>query len=123
MRHKNRILRYLRNSLLLLTVTMAPVFVLQLFAGLIVENCGVPSDIADEVGVYCRLMIVTSLLLILEIHLQSIFINMGHARCVTLNSLVTGIGIDVFCSYFFICKLELGMRGAAFAQIAVMISR
>jgi len=87
------------------------------------EKCGVPSDITVEVAVYCRLMIVTALLLTLEIHLESIFINLGYARCATFNSLVTGIGIDVICTYFFIYKLDLGMTGAGYAQIVVKASR
>jgi len=120
---KDRIPHYLRRSLLLVTMMMSPFFVLQLFAGPILEKCGVPSDITVEVAVYCRLMIVTALLLTLEIHLENIFINLGYARSATFNSLVTGIGIDVICTYFFIYKLDLGMTGAGYAQIVVKSSR
>jgi len=120
---KDRIPHYLRRSLLLVTMMMIPFLVLQLFAGVILEKCGVPADITIEVGVYCRLMIVTTVLLILEVHLESIFINLGYARCATFNSLITGIGIDVICTYFFIYKLGLGMTGAAYAQIVVKSSR
>lgn len=120
---KERIPNYLRRSLLFVTMVMVPFFVLQLFARAILLKLGVPSDIAIEVGVYCRLMIITTLLLILEIHLECIFINLGYARCATFNSLITGIGIDVIFTYFFMYKLDLGIRGAAFAQIVVKISR
>jgi len=120
---KDRIPHYLRRSLLLVTMMMSPFFVLQLFAGPILEKCGVPSHITVEVAVYCRLMIVTALLLILEIHLENIFINLGYARCATFNSFVTGVGIDVICTYFFIYKLGMGMTGAGYAQIVVKASR
>jgi len=120
---KDRIPHYLRRSLLLVTIMMIPFFVLQLFAGPILEMCGVPSDITVEVGKYCRLMIVTALLLISDIHFETIFINLGYARCTTLNSLITGIGIDVICTWFFIYKLDLGMKGAGFSQIVVKTSR
>merc|ERR1719317_782241 len=102
---------------------MIPFFVLQWFAGIILEKCGVPSDMTTEIGIYCRLMIITALFIILEIHLEAIFVNLGYARCAAFNSLITGIGIDLICTYFFIYKLDLGMMGAAFAQIVVKVSR
>jgi len=83
----------------------------------------VPHNITVEVGVYCRLMIITAILLIIEIHFEAIFINLGYARCAAFNSLLTGIGVDVICTYFLIYKLNLGMQGAGFAQIIVKASR
>jgi Na+-driven multidrug efflux pump len=120
---KDRIPNYLWRSLLLVTMLMVPFIVLQLFAAQILFQFGVPSHIAAEVGVYCRLMIITALLLILETHLETIFINLGYARCATFNSLITGVGIDTICTYFLIYKLDLGTTGAACAQIVVKASR
>jgi len=68
-------------------------------------------------------MIITVLLLMTELHIENIFINLGYARCATFNSLICGVGVDVICTYFFIYKLDLGMTGAAYAQIVVKASR
>jgi hypothetical protein len=40
-----------------------------------------------------------------------------------LNSLLTGLGVDVVCTYLFIYRWQMGVSGAAFAQIAVKGSR
>ena len=37
--------------------------------------------------------------------------------------MVTGLGVDVCCTYFFIYKLEMGTQGAALAQIVVKVAR
>jgi len=120
---KERIPNYLRRSLLLVMSLMMPFFVLQFFAGQIFLKFGVPPEITVEVGVYCRLMIITAFFLNIEMHFECIFINLGYARCAAFNSFITGVGIDVICTYFFIYKFELGMWGAGCAQIIVKGSR
>ena len=123
-KRKDRIPTYFKRSMVLCTVLMTPMFILQFFAdGIVRSTLGAPDHIALEVGVYCRLMVVTSLLLLLEIHLENAFVNLGYAKCATFNSFVTGMGVDLVCTYFFIYKYAMGMRGAALAQIVVKTSR
>ena len=47
-------------------------------------------------------------LLLLEIHLEIAFVNLGFARCSTFNSLLTGVGVDCVCAYLFILRWGLG---------------
>ena len=51
------------------------------------------------------------------------FAHSASPICPTSNSLVTGLGVDVCCTYFFIYKLEMGTQGAALAQIVVKVAR
>merc|ERR1719495_897756 len=102
---------------------MIPFFLLQFFSDAVLRGLGVDAAIAVKIVIYTRLMCVTSWLLLLEIHLENIFINLGYAKCATFNSLITGVGIDVACSYWFIYRFEWGVAGAAYAQITVKTSR
>jgi Na+-driven multidrug efflux pump len=68
-------------------------------------------------------MIITNWLMVLEAHLECIFINLGYAQCATLNSLVNGLGVDVLATYFLIYKWDMGMYGAALAQLGVRVCR
>ena len=119
----DRIAGYTQRSMLLCAVTMAPVLVLQLFAGSIMEALGVESLIAAQAAIYCRLMIVSSCLLILELHLQAVFISLGYARAAAFNSLLSGVAVDMLCAYWLIYRWGLGVRGAAYTQIGVKMSR
>ena len=123
-KRKDRIPMYFKRSMFLCVALLTPLFILQFWADDIVRGTlGAPEHIAREVGVYCRLMVITSLLLLFEIHLESSFINLGYAKCATFNSFVTGMGVDLVCTWFFIYKFGWGMRGAALAQIVVKSSR
>jgi hypothetical protein len=89
----------------------APDDTLQLFAGPIMHALGVSLDIhiSHDVGVFCKLVVITNWLMAIEAHLECIFINLGYAQCATLNSLVNGLGVDVLATYFLIYKWDMGM--------------
>ena len=119
----DRISHYFFRSLLLVTVLMVPMFGLQLFSGPIMHALGVHQSIADSVGQYTRLMIITSWLMSVEQHLATVFVNLGYTHFATFNSLVTGCGIDLVCSYMLVYRWNLGVAGAAYTQIAVKACR
>merc|ERR1719495_678332 len=107
---------------------MIPFFLLQFFSDAVLRGLGVDAAIAVKIVIYTRLMCVTSWLLLLEIHLENIFINLGYAKCATFNSLITGVGIDVACSYWFIFELQIlaltniqGIPDAAVAAGAIWV--
>ena len=120
---KDRLPNYFYRSLLLSFVVLTPLCILNLFAGELTAALGVAPELAEGVGVYCRLMVVTSYLLLLEIHLEIAFVNLGFARCSTFNSLLTGVGVDCVCAYLFILQWGLGCAGAAYVQVAVKAAR
>ena len=120
---KDRIPTYLYRSLAFSFLFMAPMFVLQFFAGDIFHAVGIEKGITDQVNVYCQLMTITGALLIVEVHLECLFINLGYVRCAALNSLLTGLGVDIVCTWFFIRIWSWGMLGAALVQIVVRCSR
>ena len=57
---KNRLPNYFYRSLLLSFVVLTPLCILNLFAGELTAALGVAPELAEGVGVYCRLMVVTS---------------------------------------------------------------
>ena len=122
-KRKDRIPSYFKRSVVWTTLLMLPLFAVQFFAGPIMYSLGVKKDIAHEVGVYCRLMVITSLLLNLDCHIETIMVNLGYTRCAAFNSGLSGLGIDVVGTYFLIYKWKMGTEGAALAQIAVKSSR
>jgi len=81
---KDRIPMYFKRSMVMTTLLMLPWYALQFFAGTIMVGVGVPPDIAAEVDVYCRLMVIAMWLLTLELHVESIFVNLGYTKCATL---------------------------------------
>lgn len=120
----DRIPTYFYRSMLYCNLFMVPFYVLQLFSGEIMHTCfGINPEISEEIGIYTKLMIITSCLLTLECHLEAIFINLQYAKIAAINSLFTGMFVDVGCTYFFIYKLQYGMLGAAYSQIVVKSSR
>jgi hypothetical protein len=72
---------------------------------------------------YTCLMILTAVLFVLEQHLEQMFIALGYTRCDACIGLVTGVGVDVGCSYAFVYLQGLGMRGFALAELTVRASR
>ena len=119
----DRIPRYFWRSVLLTSVFILPAVAVLLCAEPIMVAVGVPRINAQGVGVYARYMIGTMWLTLLDNHLEAIFINLSYVKIATLNALVTGIFVDVACTYFFIGRLELGMYGAALAQLTVRTVR
>jgi len=119
----DRVATYFKRSMMLTILISLPLWFLQLFSDEIMKALGVSSEISDQVLIYTRLMIITSFLLNIEAHLEATFINLGYPQLATLNSLFTGIGVDVFCSYLFIYKWHWGIEGAAYTQIVVKASR
>ena len=57
---KDRLPNYFYRSLLLSFVVLTPLCILNLFAGELTAALGVAPELAEGVGVYCRLMVVTS---------------------------------------------------------------
>jgi Na+-driven multidrug efflux pump len=120
---QDRIAKYLLRSLTTLTCFMLPVYVLNLFSSTILQGIGVPNVIASQVQVYTRLMCITCQLLMVESHLELIFVNLGYTKSAAVNSLITGLFVDIVCSWFFIYKWDWGIRGVAYAQIVIKLSR
>lgn len=77
---QDRIPQYLKRSLLLSLMFLTPLLILQFWAGSILHVVGVSSQISSEVVIYCRWMVVTTVLLLLEIHLECTIINLGNCR-------------------------------------------
>ena len=121
---KDRIPTYLRRSMLLCVCLMLPFWVAQLFAAHIVEGVlGASPHIGGMVATYCRTMILGSLLMLVEIHVECMFVNLGFAKCAAFNALFTGLGVDILCSFTFVYYYDLGTFGAALTQIVVRIIR
>jgi Na+-driven multidrug efflux pump len=120
---RDRVQRYFQRSVLYITVFWIPVVLLQIFAGDIMFAVGVPQATATDVGIYTRYMIPVGWLLMFECHLELIFVNLGYEKCSATNSLITGLGVDVLCTYFFVYKWGWGIRGVALSQLAVKASR
>lgn len=120
---QDRVRRYLHRSLLWVSIFMIPIIFVQLFAADIMAAIGVPPDISTQVGMYSILMIPVGYMLMVEYHLEQIFINLGYEKCAVFNSLITGCGVDIYCTYLFIYKWDMGITGVAFAQISVKVSR
>lgn len=121
---EDRIPLYFRRSMLLETLILLPLYVLQFFSGPIMESAlGASPAIGAQVQTYTRLMVVPAFLILLECHVETFHVNCGYARCATLNSLLTGLGVDVATSYCLVYRLELGVFGAALTQIVVKASR
>jgi len=87
------------------------------------EAAGVDSKVAEDVGIYTRYNCFTWFLLLFEAHLEIAMVNLGYVKTCALNSLVTGCGVDIAGSYFFIYKHDLGVRGAAYTQWCVKTAR
>eukprot|EP00931_Biecheleriopsis_adriatica_P095290 TRINITY_DN68924_c0_g1_i1.p1 TRINITY_DN68924_c0_g1~~TRINITY_DN68924_c0_g1_i1.p1 ORF type:complete len:528 (+),score=95.23 TRINITY_DN68924_c0_g1_i1:213-1586(+) len=119
----DRLARYTHRSLLLSLCTMIPFFVLQFLSGSIMRSLGVPPTNADDVNLYCRWMVIATVVNMLGMHLEQVMVNLGYARSSTFTSFLSGLGVQVTCSYFFILRWDWGILGAALAQIAVQSSR
>eukprot|EP00927_Polykrikos_kofoidii_P022491 TRINITY_DN20967_c0_g1_i1.p1 TRINITY_DN20967_c0_g1~~TRINITY_DN20967_c0_g1_i1.p1 ORF type:complete len:502 (+),score=57.91 TRINITY_DN20967_c0_g1_i1:85-1590(+) len=122
-KREDRIALYTHRSMVLVFMGMLPLYACQMFAGNIMQSLGAPPDNAVEVSAFCRLMLINAVLLIPSCHFESTIINLGFAKCAALNSFITGLVIDVACTYTFVFLLEWGVHGAALAQIVVQISR
>lgn len=120
---EDRIPRYFHRSVLMNYMIMTPIYVLQFFSGSIMHQLGVPAANCTDIDEYCRWMVVMAILLVPISHLESCFINLGFAKCATFNSFLTGLGVDVVCTYLFILTWQWGVFGAAMAQITVQASR
>ncbi|CAE8681841.1 unnamed protein product [Polarella glacialis] len=119
----DRIPRYLQRGIALSLLIMIPLFVLQIFSDHIMHALGVPPVNAHDVGVYCRIMVLTAIMTILDGNIESAFVNLGYARSATLNSFVCGIGIDIGGTFLLIYKWDMGVEGAALAQLGVGVAR
>ena len=120
---KDRIPMYLARSLALSMLCLLPSFLLSLCSDVVLQAVGVPPSIAAEVGVYTRLMLPNAVLILLDIHIETVFMNLGFAKCCSINSVLTGLGVDVAVTYLFVYRWRWGVRGVALAQLAVRLSR
>jgi Na+-driven multidrug efflux pump len=116
---KDRIPHYFRRAVVLSTLGSLPCFALQFASEPIMLAVGVEPSVAADVGAYTRLMAGGAWLLLLECHVEAVFITSGYARCASFNSLLTGLGVDVLCNYVFLYRWRWGVRGAALAWSAV----
>lgn len=119
----DRIPRYLQRHVVMTLLVMIPFYVMQLTSSSIMRGLGVPDGNANDVGVYCRIMVMTSMLTILDIGMECTTVNLGFAKSAAINSIVSGLGVDIACTFLFISQWEWGIHGAAFAALAVKISR
>ena len=120
---KDRIPRYLQRSLLMSVTVMIPFFALQFVATSLMKHSGVPAANAEDVGIYCKTMLAACLLNLFNSHLECIFLNFGYAKYATLISFASGMVVHMSCTYLFILKWNMGIEGAALAQIAVQCTR
>ena len=120
---RDRLPVYTCRSIIVTTICIFPMYCLQFFSGDIMYACGIERHIANEITTYTSYMIIASWLLMLEAHIENIFINLGYTKSAALNSFVTGLGVDVVSTYFLIYRMNLGTKGAALAQIVVKSAR
>ncbi len=120
---KDRISSYFYRSICLASICLIPSFLIQFFSRPIMEAAGVDSEVAEDIGIFTRYNCFTWFLMLLEAHFEIAMVNLGYVKTCALNSLVTGCGVDIVGSYFFIYKKDLGVRGAAYTQWCVKASR
>eukprot|EP00405_Crypthecodinium_cohnii_P013691 CAMPEP_0206453460 /NCGR_PEP_ID=MMETSP0324_2-20121206/20556_1 /ASSEMBLY_ACC=CAM_ASM_000836 /TAXON_ID=2866 /ORGANISM="Crypthecodinium cohnii, Strain Seligo" /LENGTH=528 /DNA_ID=CAMNT_0053923749 /DNA_START=22 /DNA_END=1608 /DNA_ORIENTATION=- len=118
-----RIPRYLQRGIIFSLIAMMPLYLLQFFADSIMRSLGVPEVNAIDVGVYCRLMIMSSILTIVDGNIEITLVNLGYARSTTVNSFVCGLALDVGTSFLLIYHLDMGIVGVALSQISVKLGR
>ena len=94
-RRIERLPRYFWRSCILVSVFSIPSVALQMFAGSILLAVGVPAVNAEGVGVYCRIMVATAWLTLLDNHLEVLVINTGYVKTAALNALICGLGVEV----------------------------
>eukprot|EP00457_Paulinella_chromatophora_P004936 gb/GEZN01004949.1/.p1 GENE.gb/GEZN01004949.1/~~gb/GEZN01004949.1/.p1 ORF type:complete len:584 (-),score=60.52 gb/GEZN01004949.1/:76-1827(-) len=119
----DRIPMYLKRSVALTCFMLIPVTVLQFFSSYILMAVNVPADVATDVRIYCLLMIPVAFLMMVDVHIETLFFNLGHGPSAMVNSLLCGLGVDVCATYFFVYQWDMGMRGAAYSQIIAKSSR
>jgi Na+-driven multidrug efflux pump len=119
----DRIPRYLYRSMLLAAVGIVPSVVLMCFAAPILSRVGVPETNARGVGAFCQLMVPVTFLTLIDNHLQATFMNLRYVRVVATTSLLTGLGIQVPVTVALVGVLGMGIRGAAYARLAVTLCR
>ena len=119
----DRIPRYFQRSMLLSFALLIPSLVLQLFSEQFLLAVNVPSDVAAAVGTYTRIMILTASIFLLECHLEQLFISLGFAKVDAFIGFLSGLGIDIGCTYWLVYVKGYGMYGMALKEIAVKLSR
>ena len=120
----DRLPMYLRRSVLLVAIFIMPSMVLQMFADSILLTLGVPAVNAEGVGEYCRLMVATAWLTLLDNHLEILLMNnLKFVKMANFNSLLAGLGVECLGTYILVYRLDLGIRGCAYAQILARLVR
>jgi Na+-driven multidrug efflux pump len=123
-RRDDRLPMYLRRSVLLVAIFIMPSMVLQMFADSILLTLGVPAVNAEGVGEYCRLMVATAWLTLLDNHLEILLMNnLKFVKMANFNSLLAGLGVECLGTYILVYRLDLGIRGCAYAQILARLVR
>ena len=120
----DRLPMYFRRSVLLVAIFILPSIVLQMFADSILLALGVPAVNAEGVGEYCRLMVATAWLTLLDNHLEILLMNnLKFVKMANFNSLLAGLGVECLGTYILVYRLDLGIRGCAYAQILARLVR
>ena len=119
----DRIPRYFQRSMLLSFCLLVPSLFLQLYSERFLLAVHVPHEIATPVGIYTRVQIGTACLFLLECHLEQLFISLGYSTCDAFIGLVSGLGLDVGCTYYFVYIRGYGMLGFALKEVVVKASR
>ena len=122
-RRDDRLPMYLRRSVLLVAIFIMPSMVLQMFADSILLTLGVPAVNAEGVGEYCRLMVATAWLTLLDNHFEVLFCRLGFVKMANLNALLSGLGVECVGTYIIVYRLNLGIRGCAYVQILARLVR
>ena len=119
----DRLPMYFRRSVLLVAIFILPSIVLQMFADSILLALGVPAVNAEGVGEYCRLMVATAWLTLLDNHFEVLFCRLGFVKMANLNALLSGLGVECVGTYIIVYRLNLGIRGCAYVQILARLVR
>jgi len=120
---KDRIASYFRRSMILVILVSIPGFILMACAEPIMLSLGIADDVAKGVGTYCSWMMITQFFWIIVMHFVTLFSSLKYNITLACVAFIGGVCIDMLCSYFFVYKLEWGIRGVAWAQMSVVISQ
>jgi len=119
---KDRIPRYFQRSLVYSVFMLSPCCALQLVAGPILLSVGVNHSDAHAVAVYSKIMIISALLNLVNVHMQAALNNLGYVRCAMLPYIFTAIAVDSTAHYMFVLRWGWGMYGVAAARILVQFT-
>lgn len=122
-KRQDRFPHYFRRSIVLSTMCLLPLYVLQAVSGNIMESIGVSEDIAKLITPYCTIMVAMNQIKTLNMPVEVIIVNLGYTKSLVWNSLLSGLLVQIFMSYYLISVKEMGVVGAALAEICAQSMR